>query len=111
MMCIGRFVAYEDFGYLPMNKITPRHTRTFRKSHKTSKMSPSTVNRQIAAIAGLFRYAMEMEDIDDMPAMPKYAPEQTERVGVFTTDEQKAVVTHFRDTGDSWMADMFNWVA
>ena len=107
MLYIGRFAAYEDFGYLPMDKITPRHMRTFRKSLETTKMSPSTVNRHIAAISGLFRYAMEMEDIDDMPAMPKYAPEQTERVRVFTPDEQKAVVQYFRDTGDSWMADMF----
>ena len=107
MMYIGRFAAHGDFGYLPMDKITPRHLRTFRKSLETTKMSPSTVNRHIAAISGLFRYAMEMEDIDDMPAMPKYAPEQTERVRVFTPDEQKAVVKYFRDTGDSWMADMF----
>ena len=107
MLYIGRFAAYEDFGYLPMDKITPRHMRTFRKSLDTTKMSLSTVNRHIAAISGLFRYAKEMEDIDDMPAMPKYAPEQTERVRVFTPDEQKAVVTHLRETGDSWMADMF----
>ena len=107
MLYIGRFAAYEDFGYLPMDKITPRHLRTFRKSLETTKMSLSSVNRHIAAISGLFRYAMEMEDIDDMPAMPKYAPEQTERVRVFTPDEQKAVVTHLRETGDSWMADMF----
>ncbi len=70
-------------------------------------MSPSKVNRHIAVISGLFRYALEMEDIDDMPAMPKYATEKTKRIRVFTPDEQKAVVKHFRETGDIWLADMF----
>ena len=107
MMYIRRFAAYEDFGYLPTNKITPRHVRTICKSLETTKMLPLTINRHIAAIAGLFGCAMEMEDIDDMPAIPKYSPEQTERVRVFTPDEQKAFVTQFRETGHSWMADMF----
>ena len=86
MMYIRRFAAYEDFGYLPPSKITPRHVRTIRKSLETTKMSPLTVNRHIAAIAG-FGCAMEVGDIDDMPAIPKYSPEQTERVHVFTPDE------------------------
>ena len=107
MMYIGRFASTDDLGFLPMDKITPRHMRTFRNRLEQTTMSPSTVNRQIAAISGLFRYAMEMDDINDMPAMPKYAREQTERVRVLTSEEQKAAVQHFRDTGDSWMVDIF----
>ncbi len=104
---IGRFASTDDLGFLPVGKITPRYMRTFQNRVEQTTMSPSTVNRHIAAISGLFRYAMEMVDINDMPAMPKYAREQTERVRVFAPEEQRAVVQYFRDTGDSWMADMF----
>ena len=39
--------------------------------------------------------------------MPTYTQEQTVRVRVFTPKEQKAVFTHFRETCDNWIADIF----
>ena len=85
--------GYGDCGYLPIRTVAD-----IPQVAVVTLDSQSSHRRYL----GLFRYAMEMEKSNVIRALSK-----TERVRVFTPDEQKAVVKHFRDTGDSWMADMF----
>ena len=106
LMHIGRFSQLDDFGYLPMDRITTRHLYHFQQALIKTGMKGGTANRHIASISGLMRHAVHMGDLEQMPLMPKYIKEAQPRLRVFTDEEIKQLIDFFHEEGVSWMADM-----
>ena len=106
LMHVGRFSQLEDFGYLPIDRITTRHLYHFQQELMKTGMKGGTCNRHIASISGLLRHAVHMGDLEQMPIMPKYIKEAKPRLRVFSDEEIKKLVDYFRGEGVDWMADM-----
>ena len=101
------FADFKGYGKLPMSEIKRRHIYEFCDDLlETRGISQNSANKYQAAISRVMSYAND-KDIIDNPIKLKYEPIKAGRSRYFTQQEERELITYFRDYAKKpWMADL-----
>jgi integrase len=113
---IARFDAYDDHSQLPMADITALHiynwldaerarplTKEGDKSHPKF-LSQTSINRYASAVSAALSFAVKSRLLDSSPKL-NYTVEYS-RDRYMEDREIEALISHFLERGDQWMADL-----
>ena len=101
---ITRLSGFSDFNKKPLDSYNPADIYAFMDSLSEQGLSDSTINRYLACISSVFKLAVDNEVVTHVPKV-RWKKVKQSRPRYFTKEEVAALVNHFKQSKQPWMAD------